>query len=216
VRYRDRFDAGQRLADAIGRTVRFAATDRVVVLGVPRGGIPVAAVVAERNSWELDVLVAHKIGAPGNPEFAVGAVAEGGMRILDAPLIARFGISDAYIEQESERQRSEVERRAKHLRGDRLPVPLNGRTCVVVDDGVATGSTLEASLRLVLRSGASKVIAAVPVGPPETVRRISHIVDQFVCPVQPADFFAVGAWYEDFAQVSDETVIEILRNRGAE
>jgi putative phosphoribosyl transferase len=216
VRYRDRFDAGQHLADALGRVVRFAATDRVVVLGIPRGGVPVAAVVAERNSWELDVLVAHKIGAPGNPEFAVGAVAEGGVRILDDRLIERHGISDAYIEEETERQRREVERRARHLRDGRRPVSLEDRPCVVVDDGVATGSTLEASLRLVARFGASRVIAAVPVGPPDTVRRISRIVDRFVCPVQPAVFFAVGAWYDDFTQVPDETVIEILRNRRAE
>jgi len=212
VRYRDRNDAGNRLADAIEGAGLFAPDEPLLVLGIPRGGVPVAAVVASRFGAELDVLVAHKIGAPGNPEFAIGAVAEDGTRLLDSTLIHRYGISDDYVARSTINERANVERRARNLRDGRPPISLSGRTCVVVDDGVATGSTLEASLRLVGKSGASRVIAAIPVGPPDTVRRLAEIADAVVCPLQPAAFFAVGAWYEDFTQVSDETVRAILSN----
>jgi putative phosphoribosyl transferase len=211
VRYRDRIEAGRRLADAIEDTVAFGPAERLVVLGVPRGGVPVAAVVADRLGAELDVLVAHKIGVPGNPEFAIGAVAEDGTTILDVALVERLGISDDYIARETRIHRDEVKQRSRYLRAGRAPIPLTGRTCLVIDDGVATGSTLEASLRLVVAAGAERVIAAVPVGPPETILRLAGIVDGAVCPLQPDAFFSVGAWYDDFIQVPDEAVVEILR-----
>ena len=214
MRYRDRREAGRRLADAIQDAALFEVGERVLILGVPRGGVPVAALVADRFGAELDVLVAHKLGAPQNPEFAIGAVAEDGTTILDAALIERHGISAEYVAHEIRTQRGHVEVRARFLRGGRDPIPATGRTCVVVDDGVATGSTLEASLRLVLRSGATRVIAAVPVGPPETILRLGGIVETVVCPIQPESFFAVGAWYDNFAQVSDETVVAILSGGG--
>ncbi len=210
VRYRDRTDAGRRLASAIEASNLLEDGESPLVLGVPRGGVPVAAEVANRFDAELDVLVAHKLGVPGNPEFAIGAVAEDGSRILDRRIIDRLGISDAYIEEETARQLREVERRARFLRRGRDPISIDGRTCIVVDDGVATGSTLEASLRLVSNGGASRVIAAIPVGPPETIERLAGIVDAVVCPVRPRMFYAVGAWYEDFTQVSDETVTRLL------
>ena len=213
VRYRNREEAGERLADALD-VVEFAdrATEPLV-LGVPRGGIPVAAVIADRAGGQLDVLVAHKLGAPGNPEYAIGAVAEDGTSIVDESLIRQLGISREYVEAEQLRQRREVARRAEALRGDRGPTSLIDRVCVVVDDGVATGATLEASLRLVGRGGPKQVIAAIPVGPPDTIQRLSTIVDVVVCPLQPATFFAVGAWYDDFGQVSERTVIDLLDRR---
>jgi len=210
VRYRNREEAGERLADALDG-VEFADREtKPLVLGVPRGGVPVAAAIADRIGGELDVLVAHKLGAPGNPEYAIGAVAEDGTTVVDETLVERLGISPDYVEAEQLRQQEEVARRAGTLRGDG-PISLSGRVCVVVDDGVATGATLEASLRLVGRADPKQVIAAIPVGPPDTIQRLAAIVDVVVCPLQPASFFAVGAWYDDFSQVSERTVVELLR-----
>ena len=210
MRYRNREEAGERLADAL-EGVEFADREtRPLVLGVPRGGVPVAAAIADRIGGELDVLVAHKLGAPGNPEYAIGAVAEDGTTVVDETLVERLGISPDYVEAEQLRQQEEVARRAGTLRGGG-PISLSGRVCVVVDDGVATGATLEASLRLVGRADPKQVIAAIPVGPPDTIRRLAAIVDVVVCPLQPAAFFAVGAWYDDFSQVSERTVVELLK-----
>lgn len=210
MRFRDRHEAGAWLADSLEENTALVQSDRALILGVPRGGVPVAAVISERFEAELDVLVAHKLGAPGNPEFAIGAVAEDGTTILDTRIIDRYGIGSDYVDRETRRQQSDVERRAMSLRNGRPPIPVVGRVCVVVDDGVATGATLEVSLRLVLSAGADRVIAAVPVGPPATISRLERIVDAVVCPIQPPTFFAVGAWYENFQQVSDEEVIELL------
>jgi putative phosphoribosyl transferase len=215
MRYRDRIDAGNRLADAIEDEGLPDGSGECLVLGIPRGGVPVADVVARRLGCDLDVLIVRKIGVPGNPEFAVGAVAEDGTSIVDTRLVARLGINDAYLAAETGRQRREVERRAHDLRRHRTAVPVTGRTCIVVDDGVATGSTLEAALRLIGRAGAAALIAAVPVGPPGTVHRLERVADAVVCPVQPSDFFAVGAWYDDFAQVPEEDVIRILDRRAS-
>ena len=213
VRYRNREEAGERLADALEGVELVDRETTPLVLGIPRGGIPVAAVVAERIDGELDVLVAHKLGAPGNPEYAIGAVAEDGTAIVDEKLVERLGIPPEYVEDEQRRQQLEVARRAKTLRGGGGPTSLSGRVCVVVDDGVATGATLEASLRLVIRAGPKQVVVAIPVGPPDTIRRLTSIVDVVVCPLQPAAFFAVGAWFDDFGQVSERTVIELLERR---
>lgn len=206
--YRDRIDAGDQLADALRDVID--PDDRPLILGVPRGGVPVAAVVAKELGGELDVLVAHKLGAPGNPEFAIGAVAEDGSAYVDDRIITRHRVSDDYVQAEIERQLADVRRRALLLRGDRPPLQIEGRVCVVVDDGVATGATLEASLRLVRRLGAASVIAAVPVGPPETIRRLGGAADAVVCPLQPQHFMAVGGWYEQFGQVPDEEVVKLL------
>jgi len=214
MRYRNRSDAGNRLADALEDEGLPDGSGTCLVLGIPRGGVPVADVVAGRLGCDLDVLIARKIGAPGNPEFAVGAVAEDGTSVVDTRLVARLGINGTYLAEETERQRREVERRAHDLRRHRTAVPVAGRTCIVVDDGVATGSTLEAALRLVKRAGAATLIAAVPVGPPETVHRLERVADVVVCPLQPSDFFAVGAWYDDFTQVTEEEVVRILDRSG--
>ena len=210
MRYRNRTDAAKRLADALESSEQFDEQVKPLVLGIPRGGIPVAAVIADRIGGELDVLVARKLGAPENAEYAIGAVAEDGTAIIDEALVERLGISSEYVETEQYRQQLEVERRAAKLRGTSGPTPVGGRVCVVVDDGVATGATLEVSLRLVTRAGPKRVIAAVPVGPPDTIRRLATIADAVVCPLQPAVFFAVGAWYDDFAQVSEREVADVL------
>lgn len=215
VRFRDRHEAGERLADALENSAVLGSSDRPLILGVPRGGVPVAAIISDRFGAELDVLVAHKLGAPGNPEFAIGAVAEDGTTVLDRDLIERYRIADDYVERETRNQQAEVERRARSLRSGRPPIPVIGRACIVVDDGVATGSTLEVSLRLVLSAGAERVIAAVPVGPPVTISRLEGIVDAVICPVQPTAFYAVGGWYGNFEQVSEQTVIDLLESSRA-
>lgn len=206
--YRDRLDAADQLATALQSVV--SPDDHPLVLGVPRGGVPIAAVVAERLGGDLDVLVARKLGAPGNPEFAIGAVAEDGSVVVDGRVIRSYRIPDSYVQEETARQLAEVRRRAAMLRGERPAIPIGGRVCVVVDDGVATGATLEASLRLVRGLEAAKVIAAVPVGPPETIRRLAGVADAVVCPLQPERFMAVGGWYRRFEQVPDAEVVALL------
>ncbi len=210
MRYRDRTDAAIRLASAIVEADVVDCDVRPLVLGVPRGGIPLAAVVCERIGGELDVLIARKVGAPGNPEYAIGAVAEDGTAVIDQVVVDYLGIDERYVQDETQRQQAEVARRAAHVRAGRAAVPIAGRVCVVVDDGVATGATLEVALRLVRSAGAARIIAAVPVGPPTTVSRLGDVSDAMVCPVQPEPFFAVGAWYDNFSQVSEASVIEAL------
>lgn len=210
VRYRDRAEAGERLAAAVVAAGIVPGDPSLLVLGVPRGGVPVASTVAETLEAPLDVVVAHKLGAPGNPEFAIGAVAEDGTVIVDRRLARRLGISDDYVVQEGELQAGEVRRRAARYRAGAEALPLEGRTCIVVDDGIATGSTLESVLRLVRSRAAAMVIAAVPVGPSESIRRLESVADHVICPLVPSDFYAVGAWYESFGQVSDEEVMEAL------
>lgn len=213
MRYRNREEAGERLAEALAGVELADRATKPLVLGVPRGGVPVAAVIADRIGGELDVLVAHKIGVPGNPEYAIGAVAEDGTSIVDETLVERLGIPPEYVESEQLRQQEEVARRAEALRRRGGPIPLSGRVCVVVDDGVATGATLEVALRSVTRADTKQVIAAIPVGPPDTIKRLATVVDVVVCPLQPAAFFAVGAWYDDFGQVSERAVVELLDRR---
>ena len=214
MRYVERREAGERLAAAVDAADVITSDARPLVLGIPRGGVPIAAAVASRIGGDLDVLVAHKLGAPGNPEYAIGAVAEDGTVLVDEAVVGRLGIDPDYVEAERRKQQDDMERRAAVLRGGRRPIQLADRECVVVDDGVATGATLEAALRLVVRSGAASVVAAIPVGPPETIERLASIVDAVVCPLQPSPFFAVGSWYDRFGQVSEATVLELLERFG--
>ena len=209
MRYRDRVDAGEHLALAVRESCAFD-DDRVVVLGIPRGGVPVAGRVSAALGAALDVLVAHKLGAPGNPEFAIGAVASDGTVIVDEAIVARLGVTADYVAAEQERQLSEALRRSERYRRGRPAVPIAGSACVVVDDGVATGSTLEVALRVVRGGGASQVIAAVPVGPPDTITRLAASADAVVCPLQPRMFMAVGGWYDRFDQVGDDEVEAVL------
>ncbi len=210
MRYRDRRDAGKRLAAALVDGGVIGPDDDVVVLGIPRGGVPVAAEVADALGAPLDVLVAHKLGAPGNPEFAIGAVAEDGTVLVDDRLLARIGVPRSYIEDEAKRQLAEVRRRAEAYRRGRAPIPIEGKTVVVVDDGIATGATFEVALQLLRKRGAGKIIAAVPVGPPDSVARLGSVADAVVVPLQPAEFYAVGAWYDEFGQTTDDEVIAAL------
>lgn len=205
----DRADAGRRLADAVAAAVQ----GPVVVLGVPRGGVLVAAPVASVLGAPLDVVVPKKLSAPGNPELGIGAVAPG-VRVLDEGLLARLGVSEAYLEDEIVKVEAEISRRTALYRGDRDPIQLGGRTAVVVDDGVATGGTAHAALAWAHAAGAWKVVFAAPVGPPDTVASLEADCDLVIVLIQPEPFFAVGQWYERFDQVTDQEVRAALAEAG--
>ena len=205
----DRLEAGELLAEALKESLGDVAGDDIVVLGIPRGGVEVAAVVADALGAPLDVVIPRKVGAPGNPELGLGAVAEN-VEVLDERLIRVLEVSPQYLRQEIEDQQAEIRRRSAAYRGDRPPVEVAGRVAVVVDDGVATGGTAAAALRWARSKGAKKVVLAVPVSPLDAVRRLAAEADQVVVLASPEPFYAVGQWYLEFPQVSDERVVELL------
>ncbi|HEX9776192.1 MAG TPA: phosphoribosyltransferase [Actinomycetota bacterium] len=207
----DRRDAGRRLGRALGHL----RADHPVVVGLPRGGIPVAAEVARELDAPLDVLVVRKLGCPWQPELAMGAVGEGGVRVLNEALVADLGVSEAQIEEIVNRERAEVERRLARYRGDRQAVPVEGRTVIVVDDGIATGSTARAAVEVLRHRGARRVVLAVPVAPSRGVESLTRAADEFVVLEAPTAFFAVGQFYTDFAQTSDEEVTALLAGSAA-
>ncbi|MGZ4154325.1 MAG: phosphoribosyltransferase [Actinomycetota bacterium] len=210
--FRDRPEAGERLADALaGRNL----DGPVVVLAVPRGGVVVAVPVARRLGAPLDVVIPHKLGAPDNPELAVGAVAPG-VRVLDDALIARLGIDRDYLDEEVARQEDEIARRTKRYRAGRAAPDLRGTTTVIVDDGVATGATAVAALRWARSQHPAKLVFAVPVGPSSTMRRLEHECDAVVVLETPRVFYAVGEWYREFGQVTDDEVLVALGALGGE
>ncbi len=205
--FRDRVEAGEVLAAALAG--RFEK-ERVVVLAIPRGGVVVAVPVARALGAPLDVVIPHKLGAPGNPELAIGAIAPG-VRVLDDRLIRVLGVPSAYVQQEVEVQEAEIERRARLYREDRVAPTLEGATAIVVDDGVATGATAIAALRWARSQGTSRVVFAAPVGPAATVRRLARECDDVVLVETPRTFSAVGEWYRRFDQVTDQEVLAALR-----
>jgi putative phosphoribosyl transferase len=208
VRYRDRHDAGQQLVAAVQRALPPGPAPLVV--GLPRGGVPVAAVVADALGAPLDVWVAKKIGAPGFPEVGIGAVAEGGVVVLDDDLVRRCGLDDATLDAAIADKRRDVEARARRFRAGRPPPDVRGRTVIVVDDGVANGVTAAAALRGLRAAGASALLLAVPVGSRDGLARCAADADAVVCPLTPRDFRAVGEHYVDFTQVEDAAVETLL------
>lgn len=208
--FTDRADAGRRLAERL----RHLGGADVVVLGLPRGGVPVAFEVARALGAPLDVIVVRKLGVPSQPELAMGAVGEGRVLVVNEAVAGRVGLGEAETAAIRRRAREEVERRARRLRGDRAPVSLAQRTAVVVDDGIATGSTARAACEIARAQGAARVVLAVPVGAPDSIARLRRVVDEVVCVQQPRWFTAVGEFYDDFGQVSDEEVARLLRRAG--
>jgi predicted phosphoribosyltransferase len=205
--FSNRVEAGRRLATALKGVVGKDA----VVLAVPRGGVVVGFEVARALSARLDVIIPRKIGAPYNPELAIGAMTEDGTVILDDELVKYLQVSKDYIREESERQRLEIERRLRLYRGD-VPYPsLADREVIVVDDGIATGSTMKAALASVRRRKAKIVLVAIPVGPPSTIQELRKDADKVVCLLTPEPFYAIGQFYEDFTQTSDEEVAALLK-----
>jgi len=202
----DRADAGRHLAQ---RLRHLRGTD-VVVLGLPRGGVPVAFEVAEELRAPLDVIVVRKLGVPFQPEYGFGAIGEGGARIIDDRVVRLTRLTGPEIAAVEARERVLLDRRIRRLRGDRTPIPLAGRTAIVVDDGIATGSTAQAACMVARAHGASRVILAVPVGSVEAAASLRRAADEVICLHTPARFFAIGEWYDDFSQVSDEEVTALL------
>lgn len=203
--YRDRTEAGELLADAL----EHLAAERPVVLALPRGGVPVAAPVAERLNAPLDVLVSRKLGAPMQPELGFGAISEADALWVDAETTTLLGLGSEAIARIAAREAAELERRVRAYRGGR-PLDLEGRTVILVDDGVATGGTLHAAIRAARRLGASRVVAAVPVAAPESAASLRTEVDEWVCLQEPAPLWAIGLWYRSFPQLEDEEVLRIL------
>ena len=205
MRFRDREDAGRQLAGPL-RELRLRAP---LVLGLPRGGIPVAAVVAEVIDGELGVVVARKIGAPGHPEFGIGAIAEHGGAVVDQRTVAALGISPEDYDELVRSEREELQRRVRRYRDGPAPDP-HGRDVVVVDDGIATGVTARAALLGLRTEGPERLVMAAPVGAPDSVADLESCADRVVCILQPGNFHAVGAWYVDFRQTTDDEVCRLL------
>ncbi|MHB0976096.1 MAG: phosphoribosyltransferase [Candidatus Aquicultorales bacterium] len=204
--FTDRTEAGRELAV---RLAKYRDQDPVV-LAIPRGGVIVAVEVADALHAPLDVVIPRKIGAPGNPELAIGAIAGPAEVVLNESVIAELGVDRSYIEREVQRQLAEIDRRTKLYLGERGQIPIEGRTAVVVDDGLATGFTALAAVRHVRSHKPRRLALAVPVAPRETCGRLSREVDDMLCLETPEMFFAVGQFYRDFAQVGDGEVVEIL------
>ncbi len=204
--FKDRVDAGKRLASALTGAV----DKKAIVLAIPRGGVVVAFEVAQKLKLPLDVILPRKIGAPGNPELAIGAITEDGSTFLDKNLMKYLQVSQAYVQNESKKQKAEIERRLKVYRGDSQPPNLKGRDVIIVDDGIATGSTMKAALSSVLKSGAKKVVVAIPVGPPSTLDELKKQAYKVVCLQTPESFYALGEFYDSFVQTDDEEVIRLL------
>jgi len=208
MRFRDRYAAGQQLA---ARLRRYTGRDDVVVLALPRGGVPVAYEVARTLEAPLDVFLVRKLGVPGYEELAMGAIASGGVRVLNDRVVRELGITEEDINAVAEREQQELQRRERAYRDGRQPLDVQGRIVILVDDGLATGSTMRAAVAALRRRGPGWIVVAVPVGAPETCAELANEADEIICVSQPDPFFAVGAWYHDFSQTPDEEVRELLR-----
>jgi uncharacterized protein (TIGR00369 family) len=207
MRFRDRSDAGRRLASRL----QFLRSEDVVVLGLPRGGVPVAVEVARTLGAPLDVILVRKLGVPAQPELGLGAIGESGARVINQEVVRYAHVSEVQIAQVEQKERAELQRRAQRFRGDVPHESLAGRTAVIVDDGIATGSTARAACQVARALGAATVVLAVPVAPPSADRTLRGDADEVICLEMPERFQAIGEWYEDFAQTSDEEVVALLR-----
>jgi predicted phosphoribosyltransferase len=205
--FRDRSEAGRLLAT---RLAAYANRPDVLVLALPRGGVPVAYEVAKALGVPLDVFLVRKLGVPGHEELAMGAIATGGVRVLNDQLVRAVGIPDQIIEAVAAKEQQELARRERLYRDDRPPPDVRGRTVILVDDGLATGATMHAAVKALRRQHAGRVVVAVPIAAPETCEALSGEVDDIVCAVMPEPFHAVGLWYEDFSQTTDEEVRDLL------
>lgn len=206
--FENRVDAGRQLAQKLKK---YAGRKNVVVLGIPRGGVPVGFEVANALKAPLDIFLSRKLGVPGQEELAFGALASGGIRVLDRELIRELGISGEDIERATRTVKKELERRERLYRGDRPPLRVAGKIAVLVDDGIATGSSMRAAIQALQQMGPAQIVVAVPVAPARTCDSLRPEVDELVCIQAPELFWAIGQFYEDFSQVTDQEVTELLR-----
>jgi len=210
--FEDRRDAGRQLA---GKLSGFM-DERPVVFALPRGGVPVGYEISRSLRAPLDVFVSRKLGAPGQPEFGIGAVAAGGVRVLNQDVLRRLGIPDDYVERITARETAEVSRRLRYFRGDRPEPEVRGRTAILVDDGLATGVTARAAVEALRRRRPRRLVLAAPVCAAQTAEQFKSRVDELVCLESPSDLGAIGFWYRNFEQTSDEEVVELLERARSE
>ena len=203
----DRAEAGRQLAEKLEK---YAGLDDVIVLGLPRGGVPVAYEVAKRLRAPLDVFIVRKLGVPGFEELAAGAIASGGVRVLNEDVARALPNADEIIESVTAKETAELQRREQSYRDGRPAPELSGKTIILVDDGLATGATMRAAVKALRQRGAATIVVAVPVGPPDTCREFEDEADEVVCASEPEFFQAVGQYYEDFSQTSDDEVRDLL------
>lgn len=211
--FRDRTDAGRRLAE---RLQGYAHRTDVTVLALPRGGVPVGYEVARALGAPLDVFLVRKLGFPGQEEFAIGAIASGGVRVLNTNLLRRYHVPDHTVEEIAARELAELQRREEAYRGSTAPPNLRGRTVILVDDGLATGSTMRAAAMALRRWDPARIVVAVPVGAHDSCEEFGGVVDEVVCAEKPEPFQAVGQWYDEFPQTTDAEVRELLERAHAE
>jgi putative phosphoribosyl transferase len=209
--FRDRTDAGRQLA---ARLERYAGRDDVTVLALPRGGVPVGYEVAEALGAPLDVFLVRKLGVPGHEELAMGAIASGGVRVINDAAVRYLDLTPEVIDQAAEREGKELERRAQAYRDGRPAPDVRGRIVILVDDGLATGSTMRAAVEALRTLGPARVVVAVPVGSPDVCQAFREVADDVVCGREPEPFYAVGAWYNDFTQTTDDEVRDLLQRCG--
>jgi putative phosphoribosyl transferase len=207
TKFQNRSEAGQLLGERLG----YLTSERPVVLGLPRGGVPVAFEVAQALASPLDVLVVRKLGVPFHPELAFGAIGEDDAQVLNTQLVQRLGLSKDTIAEVARHERAELIRRVEFYRGDRAALALIGRTVVIVDDGLATGATARVAVEVARARGAKRIIVAVPVSPREAVAELRTLADEVISLHVPTQFEAVGEWYEDFNQTTDDEVTSLLR-----
>ena len=210
--FADRRDAGEKLADKLKE---YENRPDVLVLALPRGGVPVAYEVASALGAPLDVFLVRKLGVPGYEELAMGAIATGGVSVLNEDVTTSIGLSDLAISEVRDREQKELERREQLYRGNRAPLDVQGHTVILIDDGLATGSTMRAAIAALRKMSPAKIVVAVPVAAPETCETIRNEVDDIICAVTPEPFLAVGTWYSDFSQTSDDEVRDLLDERRA-
>jgi putative phosphoribosyl transferase len=211
--FRDRSEAGRLLASKLAE---YADRPDVLVLALPRGGVPVGYEVASALHAPMDVFIVRKLGVPGHEEFAMGAVATGGVRVINDQVVRALGIPDYVIEAVAAWEQQELERRERLYRGDRPPPDVRGKTVILVDDGLATGSTMLAAVEALRRQGPARIVVAVPVASPDTCELLKAEVHEVVCAATPEPFYAVGLWYQDFSQTTDEEVRELLARSATE
>lgn len=206
VSFKNRVEAGQMLANKL----TMYANQKPLVLGLPRGGVPVAYEVAKALKAPLDVYVVRKLGTPGQEELAMGAIATGGVRVLNQSVIEALQISEEAIETETRNESQEVERRERRYRGERPPLDVSNRPVLLIDDGIATGSTIKAAIAALKKQKAGRIVVGVPVAPAATIEELKKEVDEVICVSAPKIFFAISTWYDEFPQVSDEEVRDLL------